>query len=73
MMNISLEEMDITETRLVVYINNSSSWQERWIPNWSNAQIKDFTGNSTWLPTTQGDRVKNTMPSNGYSVWSINM
>jgi alpha-amylase len=31
---------------LVVYINNSSVWQERWIPtNWNNAQIKDFTGN----------------------------
>jgi alpha-amylase len=29
---------------LVVYINNSSVWQERWIPtNWTNAQIKDFT------------------------------
>jgi alpha-amylase len=33
---------------LVVYINNSSVWQERWVPtNWNNAQIKDFTGNST--------------------------
>jgi alpha-amylase len=32
---------------LVVYINNSV-WQERWVPtNWNNAQIKDFTGNST--------------------------
>jgi alpha-amylase len=41
---------------LVVYINNSSSWIERWIPtNWANAQIKDFTGNSSWFPTTQGD------------------
>jgi hypothetical protein len=28
----------------VVYINNSPSWQERWVPtNWTNAQIKDFT------------------------------
>jgi alpha-amylase len=34
---------------LVVYINNSSVWQERWVPtNWNNAQIKDFTGNSTY-------------------------
>jgi alpha-amylase len=40
---------------LVVY-NNSSVWQERWVPtNWNNAQIKDFTGNSTWIPTTQSD------------------
>jgi alpha-amylase len=59
----------------VVYINNSSTWQERWIQtNWANAQIKDFTGNSTWFPTTQGDKwVKIQCPPNGYSVWSINM
>jgi alpha-amylase len=50
---------------LVVYINNSPSWQERWVPtNWTNAQIKDFTGNSTWIPTTQGDTwVKNPVSS----------
>jgi hypothetical protein len=24
----------------------------------TNAQIKDFTGNSAWLPTTQGDGLK---------------
>nr|WP_314840113.1 alpha-amylase [uncultured Flavobacterium sp.] len=60
---------------LVVYINNSSNWQERWIQtNWSNAQIKDFTGNSGWYPTTQADKwVKIQCPPNGYSVWSINM
>jgi alpha-amylase len=60
---------------LVVYINNSSTWQERWIQtNWANAQIKDFTGNSTWIPTTQGDKwVKIQCPPNGYSIWSINM
>ncbi|MFV8326713.1 alpha-amylase [Flavobacterium sp. ZS1P14] len=60
---------------LIVYINNSSTWQERWVPtNWTNAQIKDFTGNSTWFPTTQGDTwVKIQCPPNGYSVWSINM
>jgi alpha-amylase len=54
-MNTSLEEM--VTTGLVVYINNSSVWQERWVPtNWNNAQIKDFTGNSTWIPTTQAIR-----------------
>jgi alpha-amylase len=55
---------------LVAYINNASTWQERWIQtNWVNAQIKDFTGNSTWLPTTQGDKwVKIQCPPNGYSV-----
>jgi alpha-amylase len=54
---------------------NNSVWQERWIPtNWTNAQIKDFTGNSTWIPTTQSDTwVKIQCPPNGYSVWSINM
>jgi alpha-amylase len=60
---------------LVVYLNNSNAWQERWIQtNWSNAQIKDFTGNSTWYPTTQADKwVKIQCPPNGYSIWSINM
>ncbi|WP_339834327.1 alpha-amylase [uncultured Flavobacterium sp.] len=60
---------------LVVYLNNSDNWQERWIQtNWSNAQIKDFTGSSTWLPTTQGDKwVKIQCAPKSYSVWSINM
>lgn len=59
---------------LVVYINNSSSWQERWVEtNWSSQQIKDFTGNSTWYPTTQGDKwVKIQSPPNSYSIWSLN-
>ncbi|RLJ33840.1 alpha-amylase [Chryseobacterium sp. 7] len=60
---------------LVVYINTSSSWQERWIEtNWSSQQIKDFTGNSNWYPTTQGDKwVKIQCPPNSYSVWSLNL
>jgi alpha-amylase len=59
---------------LVVYINNSSSWQERWVEtNWSSQQIKDFTGSSTWYPTTQGDKwVKIQSPPNSYSIWSLN-
>jgi alpha-amylase len=54
---------------LVVYINNS--WIERWIPtNWANAQIKDFTGNSSWFPTTQGDKwVKN--PKSTKQLFSV--
>lgn len=60
---------------LVVYINTSSNWQERWIEtNWSSQQIKDFTGNSNWYPTTQGDKwVKIQCPPNSYSVWSLNL
>ena len=60
---------------LVVYINTSSNWQERWIEtNWSSQQIKDFTGNSSWYPTTQGDKwVKIQCPPNSYSVWSPNL
>lgn len=59
---------------LVVYINTSSNWQERWVQtNWGNQQIKDFTGNSSWYPTTQGDRwVKIQSPPNSYSIWSLN-
>lgn len=59
---------------LIVYINNSGSWKERWVPtNWYNAQIKDYTGHSGWQPTTQGGGwVKIQSPPNSYSVWSLN-
>jgi alpha-amylase len=58
---------------LVVYINNSDSWQERWIQtNWAGTIIKDYKGNSTWEPATQGDKwVKIQAPPRGYTVWSI--
>lgn len=57
---------------LIVYINNSDTWLERWVPtNWSNTVIKDFTGNSGWEPTTQsGTWVKLEAPPHGYTVWS---
>ena len=57
---------------LVVYINNSSSWKERWVPtNWHSKRIKDYTGHSNWQPTTQsGGWVKIQCPPNSYSVWS---
>jgi alpha-amylase len=60
---------------LVVYINNSTATLERWIQtNWTSKQIKDFTGNSTWFPTTQGDQwVKIQCPPKSYTVWSLNI
>ncbi|WP_264565253.1 alpha-amylase [Flavobacterium sp. N3904] len=60
---------------LVVYINNSTSTLERWIQtNWASKQIKDFTGNSTWYPTTQADQwVKIQCPPKSYTVWSLNI
>ncbi len=59
---------------LIVYLNNSNSWLERWVPtNWYSTQIKDFTGNSNWYPTTQsGGWVKIQCPPNSYSIWSVN-
>ncbi len=59
---------------LIVYLNNSSSWKERWVPtNWYSTSIKDFTGHSGWYPTTQsGGWVKIQCPPNSYSVWSVN-
>lgn len=59
---------------LVVYFNDSGSWQERWIQtNWANTGIHDYTGSSGWWPTTQGDKwVKIQAPPNGYTVWSPN-
>ncbi len=57
---------------IVVYINNSNNWTERWIStNWDNTQIKDYTGHSGWYPTTQGGGwVKIQCPPNSYSIWS---
>lgn len=57
---------------LIVYINNSNSWKERWVEtNWSNKRIKDYTGSSSWQPVTQsGKWVKIQAPPKGYTVWS---
>lgn len=61
-----------TSNGLVVYINNSDSWQERWVQtNWGGAVIKDYTGNSSWEPVTQSDKyVKVQAPPRSYTVWS---
>lgn len=58
---------------LIVYINNSNSWKERWVEtNWSSSRIKDYTGNSSWEPVTQsGKWVKIQAPPKGYTVWSL--
>jgi alpha-amylase len=57
---------------LIVYINNSNSWQERWVDtNWASTTIKDYTGGSTWEPVTQTDTwVKVQAPPHGYTIWS---
>ncbi|GAA0190018.1 alpha-amylase [Fulvivirga kasyanovii] len=57
---------------LVVYLNDSNSWVERWVEtNWSSTVIKDYTGNSSWEPTTQsGKWVKIQCPPNSYTIWS---
>ncbi len=59
---------------LIVYLNNSNNWLERWVPtNWYSTQIKDFTGNSNWYPTTQsGGWVKIQAPPKSYTIWSVN-
>ena len=60
---------------LIVYLNNSNNWVQRWVPtNWYNTQIKDFTGHSSWYPTTQsGGWVQIQAPPNSYTVWSPNI
>ncbi|WP_378185312.1 alpha-amylase [Aquimarina sp. W85] len=62
-----------SKSGLIVYLNISSSYKERWIQtNWSNTRIKDYTGRSSWEPVTQGDKwVKIQVPPNSYTVWSI--
>jgi len=57
---------------LIVYLNDSDFWQEKWVTaNWANAQIKDYTGGSTWMPTTAADsRVLIKAPPHSYTVWS---
>lgn len=58
---------------LVVYLNNSDYWLERWVEtNWSSTVIKDYTGHSNWEPQTQsGNWVKIQCPPNSYTVWSV--
>lgn len=57
---------------LIIYINNSNSWLERWVPtNWYSKQIKDYTGHSSWEPYTQsGSWVKIQCPPKSYTIWS---
>ncbi|MCO4293517.1 alpha-amylase [Solitalea sp. MAHUQ-68] len=57
---------------IIVYLNDSDTWQEKWITsNWASTQIKDYTGSSTWVPTTEADkRVKIQAPPHSYTVWS---
>ena len=57
---------------LIVYINNSDVWQEKWVEtNWSSATLKDYTGHSNWQPVTQsGKWVKIQAPPKSYTVWS---
>ncbi|MTI22438.1 alpha-amylase [Fulvivirga sp. RKSG066] len=57
---------------LVVYLNDSDSWKERWVEtNWSSTRIKDYSGNSSWEPVTQSGRwVKIQAPPHSYSIWS---
>lgn len=57
---------------LVVYINNSGSWKERWVQTKFNGKrIKDFTGHSSWEPVVQSNGwVKIQVPPNSYTVWS---
>lgn len=51
---------------LVVYINNSDSWQERWVEtNWSNTTIKDYSGNSNWEPVTQSGKGEDSSTTKG--------
>ncbi len=58
---------------LLVYLNNSDNWQERWVEtNWSSTLIKDYTGHSNWEPVTQsGKWVKIQVPPKSYTVWSV--
>jgi alpha-amylase len=58
---------------VIVYLNDSDVWKEQWVTSsWVSTKIKDYTGNSTWKPTTAADRrVKIQAPPHGYTVWSI--
>jgi alpha-amylase len=57
---------------IIVYLNNSNTRKERWVPtNWQNSGIKDYTGNSSWYPSTNNDQwVKIECPPKSYTVWS---
>ncbi|MBW2962482.1 alpha-amylase [Mesonia aestuariivivens] len=57
---------------LIVYLNNSNNWKERWVQtNWNGTLIKDYTGNSNWEPYTQPNGwIKVQAPPNSYSIWS---
>lgn len=62
-----------TNPGLILYISISNSTKRRQVAsNWNNVTLMDYTGNSTYTPTSDGNgAVTIEVPANGYSIWSI--
>lgn len=58
---------------LIVYITTNSSTKRRAVnTGWSNQQVMDYTGNSSFFPNATEDGViELEAPANGYAVWSV--
>ncbi|MCM4155625.1 alpha-amylase [Gramella sp. AN32] len=64
---------DVSNPGLILYISNSNGKKTRAVTsNWTNVTLMDYSGNSTYYPTSDGNgEVTIEAPANGFSIWSI--
>ena len=62
-----------TNPGLILYMSLNGSTKRRTVgSNWNNATLKDYSGNSTYYPTSdENGAVTIEAPANGYAIWSI--
>uniref|UniRef100_UPI003563B363 alpha-amylase domain-containing protein n=1 Tax=Salegentibacter sp. TaxID=1903072 RepID=UPI003563B363 len=58
---------------LILYISTSDNTKRRNVQtNWNNVTLLDYSGNSTYIPTSDENGTVNLeAPANGYSIWSV--
>ncbi|WP_081209837.1 alpha-amylase [Salegentibacter sediminis] len=58
---------------LILYISTSENTKRRNVQtNWKNVSLLDYSGNSTYIPTSDENGTVNLeAPANGYAIWSV--
>ena len=58
---------------LIIYISTSENTKRRNVQtNWKNVTLLDYSGNSTYIPTSDENGTVNLeAPANGYAIWSV--
>lgn len=58
---------------LIIYISTGDNTKRRNVQtNWKNVTLLDYSGNSTYIPTSDENGTVNLeAPANGYAIWSV--